>query len=80
MKNMLSKFVGTTKDTWDEHFESCVFAYNTSRHESTRHSLFQIMFGRVARLPVEADADHEEGSEILDAYLNVSVRLLSCMI
>ena len=70
MKNMLSKFVGKRKDAWDEHLDSCVFAYNTSCHESTQHSPFEVMFSRVARLPVEVDADNEVGSEILDAYLS----------
>lgn len=69
MKNMLVKFTGTKKDTWDEHLDSCVFAYNTSRQESTNYSPFEVMFGRLARLPIEVDADKEDNMEHLSAYL-----------
>ncbi len=72
MKNMLVKFTGTKKNTWDEHIDSCVFAYNTSCQESTKYSPFQVMFGRMARLPVEVDADKEDNMERLDAYLQQS--------
>ena len=75
MKNMLIKFTGTQKETWDEHLDFCVFAYNTSRQESTQCSPFEVMFGRLARLPIEIDTDNEEASELLDAYLKPEVNL-----
>ena len=50
MKRMIIKYTGTRKETWDVHLDTCVFAYNTSRQESTVHSPFEVMFGRVARL------------------------------
>ena len=69
MKQMLIKFTGKKKETWDEHLDFCVFAYNTSRQESSQYSPFEVMFGRLARLPVEMDTDKEEASQFLDAYL-----------
>ena len=32
-----------------------VYAYNTSRHESTGFSSYEIVFGRTARMPIEVD-------------------------
>ena len=55
LQSMLSKAVMGQKEMWDEFIDSAVFAYNTSTHESTTYSPFQVMFGRKARLPVEAD-------------------------
>ncbi|KAL5517918.1 hypothetical protein EMCRGX_G003562 [Ephydatia muelleri] len=55
LQSMLSKAVMGHKEMWDEFIDSAVFAYNTSTHESTTYSPFQVMFGRKARLPVEAD-------------------------
>eukprot|EP00731_Ephydatia_muelleri_P013482 Em0007g792a len=55
LQSMLSKAVMGHKETWDEFIDSAVFAYNTSTHESTTYSPFEVMFGRKARLPVEAD-------------------------
>ena len=52
---MFSKAVMGHKEMWDEFIDSAVFAYNTSTHESTTYSPFEVMFGRKARLPVEAD-------------------------
>ena len=66
---MLVKFTGTRKEAWDEHLDSCVFAYNTSRQESTLYSPFEVMFGRLAHLPIEVNTNKEEGGKLLDAYL-----------
>ena len=35
--------------------DSAVFAYNTSSHESTSYSPFEVMFGRKTRIPINAD-------------------------
>ena len=50
---MLVKFVDTKKDSWQDYLESCVHAYNTSKHESTKHSPFEVMFSRKGVLPVD---------------------------
>ena len=41
------------KTNWDDVLNTCVFAYNTSCHESTLYTLFEIMFGRNAILPID---------------------------
>ena len=53
MKGMVVKYVEAKKDVWDEYLDSCVFAYNTSSHESSLHSPFEVMFGQKAIIPTE---------------------------
>ena len=69
MRRMLVKFTETRKDSWEEHLDSCVFAYNTSHHESTLYSPFEVMFGRLARLPVVVDTDNDDSSKRLETYI-----------
>ena len=38
---------------WDDKLQEVVYAYNTAVQESTKHTPFEAMFGRVARLPVD---------------------------
>ena len=79
MKRMLVKFARDDKTTWDEHLDHCMFAYNTSRHDSSLFSPFEVMFGRKAVLPIELEYE-KDGSVLLEAYLQeppVSVIKLS---
>lgn len=71
MKRMLVKFASTDKAAWDKHLNHCMFAYNTSRHESSLYSPFEVMFGRKATIPIELEYE-KEGSELLEAYLQKS--------
>ena len=43
------------------YLDTCVYAYNTSRHESTKFTPFELMFGRKAVLPVEIDMEKKDG-------------------
>ena len=62
--NSLSKFVQEDRTTWEERLGEVVYAYNTAVQESTKHTPFEVMFGRVARLPVEStNADPESRVE-----------------
>ena len=38
---------------WDVKLAEVVYAYNTAVQESTKHTPFEAMFGRMARLPVD---------------------------
>ena len=50
---MLLKFVGQKKESWQDYLDSCVYAYNTAKHESTKFSPFEVMFFRKGVLPVD---------------------------
>ena len=62
---MIVKFTATKKDQWDDFLDTCVFAYNTAKHESTLCSPFELMFGRKAVLPVDIDFESKDGMQLL---------------
>ena len=59
---MLRKYIQEKKEQWDDYLDTCSFAYNTSKHESTKFTPFEIMFGRKAILPLDLDAGVHQGS------------------
>lgn len=69
---MIVKFTTNRKEQWDEFLQTCVFAYNTAKHESTHYTPFELMFGRKAILPVDLDFDSKDGKTILNEYQNSS--------
>ena len=71
MKNMNVKYVNSRKELWDEYLDPCVFAYNTSRHESSLHAPFEVMFGRKAVIPIEL-AYLDQGCQLLSNYTKSS--------
>lgn len=71
LKNMVIKYAHEKKEDWDMYLDSCVFAYNTSKHTSSLYTPFEVMFGRKAVLPVELTT-LKEGNEVLEDYLTTS--------
>ena len=55
LQDMLSAFVSQNRNDWDLWVNLAAYAYNTSIHESTGYSPYELVFGRVARTPVEVD-------------------------
>ena len=50
---MLVKFVHEKKEEWENYLSTCVYAYNTSKNESSNFCPFTVMFGRSAVLPID---------------------------
>ena len=76
--NSLAKFAQENRDTWDEKLPEVVYAYNTAVQESTKHTPFEAMFGRMARLPVDFNASinfdaDAKLKEFMDAKTNDSL-------
>ena len=53
LKAQLQKLVNENQNNWDELLDSILFAYRTSRHDSTKRTPFLLMYGREARLPID---------------------------
>jgi hypothetical protein len=53
LADMLSMYVSSDHRDWDEVVAAVTFAYNTSRHESTRHTPFYLLYGREAMTPTD---------------------------
>ena len=58
---MLCKYIQEKKEKWEDFLDTCSFAYNTPKHESTKFAPFEIMFGRKAILPLDLDAGVHQG-------------------
>ena len=48
------------QENFGDFLDTCVYAYNTSRHDSTRFTPFELMFGRQAVLPIDVRSDAVE--------------------
>lgn len=60
LQAMLVKFVSSKKRQWSSFLDTCVYAYNTSRQESTQFTPFQLMFCRRAILPIELNLQQDD--------------------
>ena len=68
--NSLSKFAQTTRSRWDENLPEVVYAYNTAVQESSRHTPFEAMFGRQAKMPIDFNAEEDyKPEEKLEQHL-----------
>ena len=65
---MLAKYVSSKKEQWGYYIDSCVFAYNTSRQEATKHTPFSLMFCRQPNLPIDIEMQSESVEELVKHY------------
>ena len=52
--NMLGTLENSQKLDWKRYVNHLVYCYNSTPHESTRVSPFELMFGRKPKLPVDS--------------------------
>ena len=65
--NSLSKFAQENRYLWDAKLGEVVYAYNTAVQESTKHTPFEAMFGRMAHLPVDFNSsNHYDPDAVLE--------------
>ena len=83
LQNMLVKYTHQKKAVWDDFLDTCVYAYNTSVHETTAFTPFELMFGRRAVLPIDLEIakcdpqDILEQQQLYNPEANVSTTLLN---
>ena len=65
-QDMLVKYVDLKKERWEEYLDTCVFACNTAKHDSSRFSPFELMFSRKAVLPIDINAEAKDAEIMLD--------------
>jgi hypothetical protein len=82
---MISMFVNSKHSNWDDVIDHVVFAYNTSKQESTGRTPFLLLYGREALLPIDAalgnnpnpDANHIQLLQQLPALREKVIRRLA---
>ncbi|CAF1500829.1 unnamed protein product, partial [Rotaria sordida] len=54
----ISKLQDTQHNNWDEYLPAVVFAYNTGIHKTTKYSPYELLYGRLPRLPIDPQPTH----------------------
>ena len=52
LQDMLSNYVSNRADNWDLWLDPVLFAYNTSKYESTGFVPYELVFGKLPRMPL----------------------------
>ena len=55
LRAIINNFVSEHSLDWDNWLDQAVFAYNTSVHDSTGLSPYEVVFGRPAKMPIEVE-------------------------
>ncbi|CAF1029824.1 unnamed protein product [Brachionus calyciflorus] len=50
---MIKSHIDDNQINWDENLQKYAHAYNSSVHETTRHTPFELMFGRKPKIPID---------------------------
>ena len=68
LQNMLVKYIIDKKEQWDQFLDMCIYAYNTSQHDSNHFSPYEIMLGRKAVLPIDLDTCRDAAATLLQQF------------
>ena len=79
VQKMLVKYAKEQKECWEDYLKCCLLAYNTPKHESSKFTPFEVMFGCQAVLPIDVHYCTNTASLVHDKQLDdneVEVRML----
>lgn len=77
LSEFLKTFISETED-WGSWIDIATFSYNTSVSEATLHTPFELLYGRLARLPSSDPLEPEDRLPSYDNYLiDLATRLQS---
>ena len=69
IKDMLTQFVEQEKQNdWDLKLEKLSFAYNTAVHAKTKCTPFELMFGRIPKLPIDLVYDQTNAEDMKEMW------------
>ena len=68
LKEYLKQFIENNTE-WDDWIELAMFSYNTTVHEGTKCTPYELVFGKLARLPSGNPLPEHEKIETYDMYL-----------
>ncbi|XP_055863793.1 uncharacterized protein LOC129922301 [Biomphalaria glabrata] len=68
VKQMIYKLERDSMSTWDQTLSYAIFAYNTSIHETTKFSPYELVFNRKPKGPLELWADNMLNLENIEQY------------
>lgn len=63
------KLIATGNKDWDAYLKTACFSYNTSVHEGTNYTPYELVFGKSARLPTSDPHPEDTKNESYDEYL-----------
>lgn len=72
--HVLTEYLKTQIDketNWDEYIKLTMFSYNTSVHEGTRYSPYELVFGRIAPLPSSHPIIEENIESTYSDYITI---------
>ena len=74
---MISMYIHANQTDWDQFIPYCVFAYNTSRHETNKFTPYYLLFGTEPNLPIDAMSrtDEEEYTNANDYCKTIIARM-----
>ncbi|CAF4742463.1 unnamed protein product, partial [Rotaria sp. Silwood2] len=64
----IAKLQNSQSNNWDEFLQAVVFAYNTGVHKTTKFSPYELVYGRPARLPINAQSTQFTFNKPIDYF------------